>query len=226
MMPFRGLESLCNGLQGDTMKTMIALVALAAISGCTSSPAPDTEMSVPVAHTLPSTPPPTWSYRAEKDQMSNGVNRFASIDSINSVNFASPYAGEQHASLIVRSMADNHGYKGHYDLMITIDRGQLLGGDQGGIKARLNDTQAVSFEAETSDDNDSTVLFFQDTLPKTLYRNGTFVNDTHWPLQEFIANMQQAKTMKVQVTAYQNGDPVFIFNIGGFSLTELNSVRP
>lgn len=176
----------------------------------------------------------TWSYRSANDPMvTNGVNRFASIISTNSVNFGFPYSGEQSAVLTIRKMAASQSdWKDAppYDVMISIDRGQLLSGDQGSIETKIDNEDAVTFQAVQPADNDTTTLFFGDE-PKVVFgprqKNGhyAFIRNVY-PLQSFLDKLQHAKTLKVEVTAYQNGEPVFIFNVSGFDLKRLSGAAP
>lgn len=174
----------------------------------------------------------TWDYRSQKAPMiTNGVDRFASIVSTNDVNFKFPYQGAQSAILTVRKMAASPSdwkQAPPYDVMISIDLGQLLSGDQGDIEVKLDDAPPVTFQADAPTDNDSTVLFFDDDPQiirnDTLDKHVTFENV--YPLQSFLDKLQHTKTLKVQVTAYQNGSSVFVFNVAGFSLAKLDEQQP
>ncbi|MEO6968248.1 MAG: hypothetical protein ABI132_07325 [Rhodanobacteraceae bacterium] len=154
-----------------------------------------------------------WSYIASKNEMAGGLNRFAIIDSTNTVNFDQPYEGDQHAHLVVRKMAGSS----EYEVIISVDRGQLLDGDQAGIKARLDDAAPITFDAERPSDNDSTHLFFDNPL-------GRDIRPTE--LDYLLVMAQHAKTLKVQVTAFENGSPVFVFNVAGFDLAKLDNAKP
>lgn len=173
-----------------------------------------------------------WDYRSQKDEMvTNGVDRFASIISTNDVDFKFPYQGAQSAILTVRKMAasPSDGKQAPpYDVMISIDRGQLLSGDQGDIEVKLDDAPPVTFQADAPTDNDSTVLFFGDDpqiIP--IGKSGNhYTFESVFPLQSFLDKLQHAKTLKVQVTAYQNGSPVFVFNVAGFNLAKLDGQQP
>jgi len=168
-----------------------------------------------------------WSYYAKPDPMvTGGVNHFASITSKNTVDFGFPYNGSQNAMLVIRKMAGESS--SNYDAMIIIDRGQLLGGDQGNIEAKLDDAAPVSFDADTPSDNSTTSLFFDNGVKVNMTRapDGHAIFSDSLPLQQFIAEMQKAKTLRVQVTAYQNGNPTFVFDVSGFSLTKLNATSP
>jgi len=147
----------------------------------------------------------TWSYGSASDPMvTNGVNRFASIMSTNSVNFGFPYSGDQSAILHIRKNAEGGGY----DVFITIDKGQLLSGDQGDITVKVDNDPAMHLPASSPNDNSTTALFI-DSSP------------AFFP--PFLARLEHAKTLKVQVTAYQNGNPVFVFNVSGFDLKKLSA---
>lgn len=152
-----------------------------------------------------------WDYSATKNEMAGGLDRLAIIGSTNAVNFDPPYEGEQHAFLAVRKTADSS----EYEVVLSVERGQLLDGDQAGVEVKLDDAAPIRFGAHHPDDNDSTRVFFDDVL----------ADDQPDSLHMFLGRAQHAKTMKVQVTAYQNGSPVFTFNIAGFDLAKLESAQ-
>lgn len=223
----------------DMKKVLIALLALA-LAGCGKQPSADA-LTAAVASAQSADQAARaasaaanqaaiknvlsgWDYYAKPSEMiTDGVNHFASITSRNSVDFSFPYSGQQNATLVIRKMAgaDDPGY----EAIIFIDRGQLLSGDQGDIEAKLDDAPPISFGADAPDDNSTTALFFDNGVKVDAKRakNGHMVFTDTLPLQQFIQDMQRATTLKVRVTAYQNGSPTFIFDISGFSLAKLNA---
>lgn len=150
----------------------------------------------------------SWSYFAVPAPMSNGgINRIATIGSVNNVNFGFPYNGEQSATLHIRKNADGGGC----DVFITIDKGQLLSGEQGDIVVKVDNDTAMRLPAASPNDNSTTALF---------------IDSSQAFFPPFLARLEHAKTLKMQVTAYQNGNPVFVFNVAGFSLAKLDDAKP
>lgn len=173
-----------------------------------------------------------WRYSAEAAKMvTGGVDHFATIHSTNVVNFGFPYSGAQSATLVIRKMAEpSTSWKNDpgYEVMIYLDRGQLLGGDQGSIEAKLDAAASEVFGADAPDDGSTTALFFHDAESMTMqgYKGGHYKFTEAFPLQQFLKRMQSAKALKVQVTVYQNGNPTFVFNVAGFSLEKLDATKP
>lgn len=192
-------------------------------------PSPSAQLTLDAPSTQTTNEGPySWEFFAKRNQMvTNGVDHFAVIESTNAVSFAPPYEGEQHAHLVVRKTADEK----QYEVFIFVEKGQLLGSDEGNdTLAKLDDAPSATFKADRPDDDDPTTLFFANapnTTPAIMngkpdYRK--WVNS--WPLQNFVAKIQNARTLKVQVTTYQNGSPVFVFNVVGFSLAKLDATQP
>lgn len=96
------------------------LYAYLSASG-TGSSATDSAASVETAEAPEVTEAPQWRYSHDKDDMSNGVNHDAAIESINVVEFDFPYAGPQHATLVLRT----HPRYGK-NILLVIERGQFL----------------------------------------------------------------------------------------------------
>lgn len=171
----------------------------------------------------------TWSYQSKPDEMiTNGTDSSASIISTNEVNFRFPYDGSQSADLVVRRNAETVSPKSNsfpYDVFISIDRGQLLSGDQGDIEVKFDNDAPMTFQADSSNDGDSTVLFFNDN-PDTKFIKGKHGHDTFvniYPLKAFLDKLQSSKVLKIKVSVYQNGDQVFVFNVAGFKLDKLSA---
>lgn len=207
------------------MKAILLLLTLVALVGCSSGN--DQEAAATATATAAAASAgakadaalldsmDTWSYFAIPDPMTNGFNRFAAIGSENTVNFAFPYEGDQSAILRVKETGPAETGNGKvypgYDISISIDRGQLFSRDQGSIEIKFDNLPAENFDAEPPSDGSTTMLFFNSD-PERIAR--------------FVDRLQSAKTLKVQVTAYQNGSPVFVFNVSGFSLAKMDAAKP
>jgi hypothetical protein len=144
-------------------------------------------------------PAPTgqqWSYRADEDAMTSGIRKTASVDSSNTVNFGFPYAGSQHGRLTLRT-DPRHGK----DAIFKIEQGQILCPSYEGcsVQVRFDDAKPVRFSASGAADHSTEVIFLDDY-------NG------------FLNKMKKAKRIRIAVQIYQNGSPVFEFDVSGFDL--------
>lgn len=135
-----------------------------------------------------------WSYSHSSDPMSNGVTHTAAIQSLNTVNFTFPYAGEQHANLVIRTHP-KHGK----DVIFGIQQGQLLCNDYDGcnVSVRFDDAEAVTYKANSAADHSTETIFLSN-------------------YSGFIDRMMKAKRVRIAVNVYQEGTPVFEFDVSKF----------
>ena len=135
-----------------------------------------------------------WSYDTSEDAMTSKIKRRASIESENTVSFAFPYQGEQHGTLILR----DHPTHGR-DVMFSIERGQLLcrSYEDCQIRVRFDGGSPQRWSAIGPSDNSSTLIFLRNEV-------------------RFIQLLRKSKVVRLQVPVYQQGEPVFEFNVGGF----------
>jgi hypothetical protein len=201
-------------------ETLVTFV-LIALAGCGGPPAPAADSTPSKAGAAPSTPGGSaaaakdgakpapaedaaavqarelaekWAYKATQDAMTSRQSRTASIASENTVNFSFPYQGDQHATLILRDHP-SHGK----DVIFTIEQGQLLcqSYQDCQIRVRFDDGQPVGWSAVGSSDNNSTIIFLR--------------NDV-----KFLQRLRSSKVVRIQVPVYQEGQPIFEFQVGGF----------
>lgn len=149
----------------------------------------------PVASAGPSaTPAPTnWAYRMEPDPMGHGDTSYATTKSRNTVEFSFPYQGAQHGRLVVRG-----GQAKGRDVMLFIDRGQFLVNSYEGtsVLVRFDEEKPFRVSVSGASDHSTTVLFLRG-------------------FQGLVARMKKAKTMRIQAPVYQEGEPVFEFDVAG-----------
>ena len=126
--------------------------------------------------------------------MTGGTRRTASVDSTNTVNFGFPYNGEQHARLILRT--DPQEGK---DVMFRIEKGQILcpSYESCWVQVRFDDEKPGNFSATGPADHSSEVVFLND-------------------YSRFLTKMRKAKRVRIAVNIYQQGSPVFEFDVSGF----------
>lgn len=136
----------------------------------------------------------TWSYSHSEDPMSSKVTHTAGIPSTNTVNFKFPYAGPQHAELVLRTHP-KHGK----DVIFSIQQGQLLCNDYDGcsVSVRFDDGEAVTYRASSAADHSTETIFLSN-------------------YSGFVERMMKAKRVRIAVNVYQEGVPVFEFDVSRF----------
>lgn len=128
--------------------------------------------------------------------MTGKIAYHASVLSSNRVNFDFPYQGPQRARLVLRT----HPRWGK-SLFMQIEKGQILCRSYTPCTAlvRFDDGQPVRFSGTGPDDNSTETVFIS-------------------PYSRFAGLMLKAKTVRVSVPIYQEGSPVFEFNVEAFDI--------
>lgn len=163
--------------------------------------------SQPVAARAPAaTPAPArapvvvdhWHYLQDPDPMSKGKTYFAAVRSTNTVSFGFPYSGAQHATLTLRT----HPRYGK-DVILAIERGQFLCPSYDGctVLVRFDDGKATRYSAAAPADNSTVSLFIRN-------------------YSQFVAHMEKAKRVRISAQVYQEGAPVFDFDVTGFDASK------
>ena len=135
-----------------------------------------------------------WSYSSSTDDMTGGTSRYARISSENTVEFDFPYEGTQRARLTLRT----HPSYGR-DVMFSIERGQLMCPSYDGctVRVRFDDGAPQSWSASPASSRNSTLIFI----------NGH---------DRFVERLRRAQIVRIQPRVYQEGNPIFEFEVGGF----------
>jgi hypothetical protein len=185
------------------------IVFLAAIGQCgrestntatTSASSSSSGASAPSAATPIPTPPPVpeigsqWIYSVDEDQMAKGTTHHAIVQSTNTVEFGFPYAGPQHGMLGLRTHP-RHGK----DVIFKIERGQILCRpyEDCTVLVRFDDGKAQSYSGVGAADNSTETIFIRN-------------------YSRFVSAMMKAKTVRIAADVYQEGAPVFEFDVSGF----------
>lgn len=139
-----------------------------------------------------------WQYSHQEDPMAKGVTYNAIVQSTNVVEFEFPYSDPQHASLALR----NHPRHGK-DVLFSIERGQILcrSYDECTILVRFDDNKAQSFSAVGASDNSTETIFIRN-------------------YDRFVQGMLKAKKIRISVEIYQQGSPVFEFDVSDFNISK------
>lgn len=136
-----------------------------------------------------------WYYLPSKDEMTGKTTYSATLKSINELNLSFPYQGAQRGILTLREHP-RHGK----DMIFNIDKGQIICGRVSDcyVEIKFDDQPIKKYPASFPSDNSSNILFIEG-------------------YQELIIKLKQAKTLKLNVTIYQEGQHTFTFNVAGFS---------
>lgn len=163
----------------------------------TTAPAASDQVTHSVsAATIPHAPEmgSQWTYDKSEDQMAKGAVYGAAVQSTNTAEFDFPYAGPQHATLTLRTHP-RHGK----DVIFNIERGQILcrSYEDCTILVRFDDQKAQSYSAIGAADNSTETIFIRN-------------------YSRFLSSMLKAKTVRIAAEVYQQGAPVFEFDVRGF----------
>lgn len=139
-----------------------------------------------------STKEKTWEYSDEVDQMDNSTNFWYSLRSDNFANFDFPYQGNSYLTISIRYMK-----KYGYDVILTIDKGQMVGNEINGtnyVRVRFDDGKVEKYYYNTPDDYSSDCVFIKNK-------------------SKFIKKCKSAKTIIIEQEFYQEGCHQFKFHV-------------
>ena len=139
-----------------------------------------------------------WIYNEQEDKMTGGTTRHAVVLSSNLVNFGSPYAGPQNGRLSLR-IDPKYGK----DIIFRIERGQLLchSYEDCEVLIRFDDGKPERFAGVGAADNSTETLFIRG-------------------YDRFLGKLRKSKLVRLSVNVYQQGAPVFEFDVSGFDLAK------
>ena len=144
----------------------------------------------------------SWKYQKKIDEMSGKPVVYASLISSNTVNFKFPYNGNQNATLKLR----NHPRFGK-DVIFSIEKGQILSTNLDGsisVLVRFDDEAPKTFSANPSEDRSDNIIFIRN-------------------YEDFLNKLIKAKRLRISMSIYQEGSPVFEFDVSKF---EQNRYKP
>jgi hypothetical protein len=167
----------------------------------TTTSSPSSPVSETISSPEPVVPGSQWLYSQDADAMSKGTTYLAAVSSSNTVNFDFPYSGEQHATLNLR-VDPRYGK----DVIFRIGRGQILchSYEDCTVLVRFDDGKAVNYTAVGAADNSTETIFIRN-------------------YGRFVENMLKAKRVRISTNIYQEGAPVFEFDVSDF---DQNKYKP
>lgn len=141
-----------------------------------------------------------WRYSQSDDPMSKGKTNHASVISSNTVEFGFPYNGKQNATLTLR-IDPKYGK----DVIFSIEKGQILCSSYDGcnVLVRFDDDKATNYSAAAPADNSTDTIFIRN-------------------YSKFVEKISKAKRVRISTNIYQEGNPVFEFDVSGFDRDEFN----
>lgn len=173
------------------MKAGLIAAAALVVAGCGDAGSQPTDTQARIQDEIASTPvtPQGWSYRENKDPMTDGTTHFACVTSEQTVNLQSPYEPVT-ADLCIRQ-SPQYGT----DVMVSLNGdGQMLcrSYESCTVKVRFGDGAQQSFSAIGPSDNSSNMLFIENA-------------------KRFIQGVKAAPLTRIQATFYEAGDQVMEF---------------
>ncbi len=142
-----------------------------------------------------------WQYTQAEDKMSGGTTYHAAVLSTNTVNFDFPYSGSQNATLRLRSDP-----KSGKNLMFSIESGQILctAYDGCSVLVRFDNEKPTNYSATAAADNSTETIFIDN-------------------YNKFVEKMLKAQRVRLSINIYQQGAPVFEFDVSYF---DKNQYKP
>lgn len=196
--PIKTKSVRCAGAIGIVLLAVLIGSVWTAMQNPTASSSPARSSSLNQTPTPAAAKPPPgaqWAYSHSEDSMAKGRIHTAWAKSSNTVNFDFPYAGPQHGTLSLRT----HPRYGK-DLIFRIEKGQILCRAYDGCSAlvRFDDADPIGYEAAGPEDNSTEVIFIKN-------------------YSGFVEHMLKSKRVRISVPVYQQGSPVFDFDVADFS---------
>ncbi len=131
-----------------------------------------------------------WMYDSKIDEMTSKNIKVSTIRSINAVDFGFPYNKKDNRGNLTIRKHPRYGT----DIIFTIDKGQILCRFNGcSIPVRFNDEKPEIFSAHGSQDHSSNIIFISSS-------------------KKFIEKIEKAKTVKISVPFFKEGNHIFEFN--------------
>lgn len=157
----------------------------------------------PIAEPVATPPGTQWHYSHVPDAMSNGTTHHALVVSSNTVEFKFPYSGEQHGKLNLRTDP-----KYGKDIIFSIEKGQILchSHEDCTVLVRFDDEPAMKFSGVGAADNSTETVFIRN-------------------YEKFTSKLAKAKFVRISANIYQEGAPVFEFDVSGFNPQKYKSAN-
>jgi len=151
-------------------------------------------VNAPTAVTVKA-PKPNWVYGGNTDKMDGKVTKYAYTDSTNSVSMKFPYQGGTKATIVVFN---------DKNVKIMLGKGQIQCSSGCVLRVKFDDNKPETVYANESSDYDSKVIW----LNRFEYDDSAI---------RFIKKLKASKKVMIEINVYQEGSPVWEFNVAGFN---------
>ena len=133
-----------------------------------------------------------WSYSEKKDEMSEKMMYFATCTSTDIHEFKFPYNGGSCLYLTVRNINNKN------EVVLQISKGQIMNSVSNDeyVRFKFDGGEPVKYYFSGSSDGDSKYAFIEQSA-------------------SLIKKLKSAKKIKIDVPLYQEGRPVFNFDVSG-----------
>ncbi|HEX5411044.1 MAG TPA: zinc ribbon domain-containing protein [Terriglobia bacterium] len=150
------------------------------------------------ASAQPTRSQPAWEYTAQADAMGRGTTQYASLESVNEVNFEFPYNGGSKAVLSLRN-SPKYGR----DAILEISKGQFLCNlDDCPVNVRVDQGHPVALQGREAADGSSNVIFL--------------------PYSTVLRDVRRAKVLRFEANFFQEGSRVLEFHPQGFDVKKFS----
>jgi hypothetical protein len=133
-----------------------------------------------------------WEYDTRIDQMTGTQTRLAHLRSPSQFEFAFPYGGGSHGSLMIRQRK-----KDGLSVLFSISKGQIVCPMSCTVRVRFDEKSPMTFTGTPPADHSSESLFLS-------------------PASKFVSELGKAKKTLVEVSYYQSGSRASEFKTEGF----------
>ena len=189
---------------GGVLGLLVLVLILLAVVGNIISTVPTSKsgISTPTssgAISTQETAQPSWDYSSEADKMGRGTTEFATLESINEVDFDFPYNGGSKGIITMRN-SPKYGK----DVIFQVTKGQFLCDfDECRVNVRVDGGRPVRMDANEAADGSSNVIFL--------------------PYSSLVRDLRTAKTLRIEANFYQEGPRVFEFHPKGLDVNKLTA---
>jgi len=142
---------------------------------------------------------PSWDYSSHADKMGRGTAQYATLESVNEVDFDFPYNGGSKAIITLRN-SPKYGK----NVIFQVTKGQILCHLDGcRVNVKVDEGHPVPVDADEAADGSSNVIFL--------------------PYSSLLRDLRRAKTLRIEANFYQEGSRVFEFHPKGLDVNKLTA---
>ena len=181
------------------MKLILALIVAVGLTACGKS-----ETTKAPTAAVEKAPKPNWVYGDTTDKMDGKVTKYAYTSSTNKVSMKFPYQGGTEATIVI---FDDKNVK------VMLDKGQIQCSSYNGcaLRIKFDDGNPETIYANGSSDYDSTVIWLNKYYEDSASR--------------FIKKLKTSKKVMIELNIYQEGSPVWEFNVEGVDVAKIQQTN-